>query len=815
MARNRNDRNRRGGRDNDARQIVEDMMEMAEEVTMDLIDGKIKSKLSGVMEEVERDFAERGFKNRQFDALMKVVTKYCQYLLVVEGRELTEDQVIEIAEGAICYLVIRNKWDRDFRDSRDADDAADTARDFEDYVDELTEDYEDAQDDHDRRNGGRSRGRDRGRSRDTRNDRDDGFRRRDDRNASQAPRRSSRDDRDNDRGSKTRFAASRSKKKSYTSHDEYGYEYLVGDEALGRSALINLSKNAYQHAVGRGGMKNDLETRPEWEWNWRLQYFIHNGFEPVGEYADAIAAGNTGDAPEVPVEEERRPAPASREVKAGGRDARLNNWRGRPGAGQSRPMTSQEINSARSEITEARTTRPVEETRPAKPSYEFVGDDVADVTYNNEVDDPCKLPLMALEEYLALGVDVTDTKFIMSRPMAVQEEFVPVIYDPEIVRQEWTINPLGHRQLSARAIDMNIDDHKIPTFGTSKGVVPRKARKDVVSMVANPLRVTVSDLHVRIDDQVTDYAKLLKQWEDDNSGLPEDMRAPQPEEPGAVEVGNKVISIGEVIEGASIEAIIDEAQIRISEMGDKITKGNPVEVDGIVSRGLYAPVNNEEMADILERLRVFTPANTGVNADKDTGVYSIADYWNALNDAKAHIPESVFIWLNDKITKIVNEILFDALGAECNIDDFYADVKDLIEGLTGISMDLAEAFYKVVANEHTRFQIMAPGTGRKANWICEYARVTVVIMPLCTADIGASIEGEPNPNKFAVNRDMYPKLNHALTTMVKRATVADNVEVTGRYVMFADRVMYNINKPYFSERMVKHMDKSTYILVRK
>lgn len=794
MARYTNDRNRSRGRDDrddrrrgrdrrDDRDVItlEDVEDMLADTLIDLERNQIKPACAALFDEFGDEIADRNYRNKHFDAIIKLTFKVVSAIVELEDAVPDEGYMADLLEGGMAYYFDKKGYLRDVEDARDADDIEDLARDFDDQIHDLERDL--------RGNRGRGRNNDRRRGRDERDD--SGFRRREDRNH----RGSNRDRRRSEEApSRGRATNSRSRKVEYTTHDDYGFEYRVTDEPLGRTALIQLSKNAYQHAVTNGGMENDLSTRPDWELNWRADYFLHNNFEPVGEAADLIAErnGTTAKAERT----ERKPAP----VPAPSRDAKLNNWRGR----NNMPKTSQQINRGQEG-----------EQVAAKPSYEFVDEAPAKVSFNAAKEDATKLPHMLLEEYVALGVDVSDEAFIMSREVAPLVGETPVAFDPDVVRLEWTLNPLGYRQQSARAIDMNIDDHMIPTFGTSKGVKARKGRKDVVEMVANPQRVTVPELHVRIDDQVTKYAELLKQWEEDNSGLPEDLRKDRPAEPGAIAVSNKVISFGEVIEGASVEAIIDEAQLRIAEMSDKIEHNSPIEVEGLVSRGLYATTSPEEMGNILEAMKVFTPANESIEVQHPAYGLSIPDYYNALHRSIGIIPENLWIWINERMTTIINDIMKNSMGAECYIEDFYGDAKDMLDGLRNISDDLYEAFMIYVRENRQRFQIIAPGNGRKAVWVCEYARVTVVIMPVSQADIGAVIDGDDNPSKFAVNRDMYPKLNHALTTMVKRSSSADNATITGRFVMFNTGAMYALDKPQFSTRMAKHMDKTTYFLTRR
>lgn len=794
MARYTNDRNRsrgryddrddrRRGRDRrDDREVItpEDVEDMLADTLIDLERNQIKPACPALFDEFGDEIADRNYRNKHFDSIIKLTFKVVSAIVELEEAVPDEGYMADLLEGGMAYYFDKKGYLRDVEDPRDADDIEDLARDFDDQIHDLEHEL--------RSNRGRGRGRSRGRD-----DRDDrGFRRREDRNHRDTGR--GRNRRQEEPTTRGRGSVTRSRKAEYTSHDDYGFEYRVTDEPLGRTALIQLSKNAYQHAVTNGGMENDLASRPDWELNWRADYFLHNNFEPVGEAAELIAQRN-GTANKVE-RTERQPAP----VPAPTRDAKLNNWRGR----NNMPKTSQQINR------EQEASKAV-----AKPSYEFVDEAATNVSYNPAVEDPTKLPQMLLEEYVALGVDVSDEAFIMSREVCPLVGETPVAFDPDIVRLEWTINPLGYRQQSARAIDMNIDDHMIPTFGTSKGVKARKGRKDVVEMIANPQRVTVPELHVRIDDQVTKYAELLKQWEEDNSALPEDLRAERPAEPGAIAVSNKAISLGEVIEGASVEAIVDEAQMRIAELSTKIEHNSPIEVEGLVSRGLYATTSPEEMGNILEAMKVFTPANESIEVKHPAYGLSIPDYYNALHRSIGVIPESLWIWINERMTAIVNDIMKNSMGAECYIEDFYGDAKDMLDGLRNISDDLYEAFMIYVRENRQRFQIIAPGKGRKAAWVCEYARITVVIMPVSQADIGAVIDGNDNPSKFAVNRDMYPKLNHALTTMVKRASSADDATITARFVMFNTGAMYALDKPQYSTRMVKHMDKTTYFLTRR
>ena len=631
---------------------------------------------TGAVQYLDDIVSENRYTNRDFDEMVERVFDAAEFLYA-ETREFRN-----VGEAILAACIIYARWQMERDNPREVDDLS---RRMYDTLKESAGNYEKIVREMER--GGRDdrdRDRDRGRRDDRRDDRDRG--RRDDRDRD----RGRRDDRDR----RDRYEDPREERRREARRDEGRNRGRDRDDDRRerRTDREPEPRKAAAPAKSRTNVSRMSDSaRALRLGSWRLDIFKHrqrNGSPldvPVTEdelnelgipAEDFVACGGeVASKPTAP--ENAKPARQEHvtQLRTSSQVDKVDN--------EVEPVAFSEVYSddkradSRVRTTDKAPLTPAEEAAllpqidPAIDYNRYVTSN--DIVYATGQERPKSDPVVpTLAQWARAGWQIDKREFIEQLPVlpAIRGfgEHLPAVYESD----KWVpyISPTedGYKLLSFRERDVNKDDILIPNLGNTR----RSGRiaNPVTESVNKSTRFNALQVSSEKASAILRHDEALEQWVADGSN-PD--TAPVPEHINTARNG-QMVTIPYTIHATSV--------------GDAIVKmhtalgGMEVGLDEVAN--IYAPVaihtllgvatDEDSFALTKKYLEVFTPDGSGAHL-------MLPHLWQEFQNARAYIPEHIWLRINILFTDIINEVLANNLCLPTRISSFEAEGRQLLDNL--------------------------------------------------------------------------------------------------------------------------------------
>lgn len=472
---------------------------------------------------------------------------------------------------------------------------------------------------------------------------------------------------------------------------------------------------------------------------------------------------------------------------------------------QDMPQTPQAVSRAernrpvRQERTERNEPR---QERSRDKSYDFVGE--------KEVASPPKdltgaeeelgflyeeVPTGTIDDYIELGINIEDPKFIMTRAIDKTDTYREVIYDPFAKQPVWKLNENGMRVLRFRDFSMNIDNHVIPDFKRTSSVPSRVVNREILPSLAQPTRRSILDISKKADELERQHEDRLNEWEAQNKDLPTEDKDIKPESPALQKLGSHTLRVDGAIDANSLGEMIQETMSNFGQLRG-FTEGHPpVESFGSIRQFAWCAQNPEERDDIISKIEMFTTAHSHTSEDR-RNVVPIHHYHAALMAVVDTIPFGLWKRINRNMTEYCNDILTVSLGLTVTIDDFAEDGDKIIQYLVDhYGNAVMEGFIIGHAQCGGRISMLEPGKGNDV-LIYEVKGTQVTILPATPEELTISSVklDDKDSSSLLVTGDSNLRLFNALRTISTQSTPLMGKQTPYKYIVFSDGSVYKIDR---------------------
>lgn len=426
-----------------------------------------------------------------------------------------------------------------------------------------------------------------------------------------------------------------------------------------------------------------------------------------------------------------------------------------------------------------------------KSSYQFVGETETETlpAYNPNFK---QVKTMPKEWYKAIGYDVEDETFIMSRELHFWDKQRSILFDPNAKQPYWVIDDAGYRVMKFKDIPVDINDHKIPEFKRSEALGERPVRRDLIDVAATTTRSTLPELNERYGELEERYKTELAEWE----AKDEESRGDKPVQAALVKAARRAVRAENAFEVDSLEGLRVKALETRDLFKDKMDGKPVVQVEGNIRRRMFDAETIEARNEILSKVSLFTRENaTGMNASGQP--LTITDYHQQLIAAARVIPDDLWEMINNAVTTIVNEVFVINIGMKWSIDNFANDHDEMMAAVMKSSVEIQVAFAGAIATNFHRFQLLDLDIDPKSTLLVQNQRTMLLDIPCSNSEFGMNsvltekVVGQVKTHVISEesNRNMY----NIIRTMIMHDTPVVGHGFAWKYLSFSNGAVYRID----------------------